>query len=174
MASVYHQVIPKIPLPQEEEWSRDGHEIILQVLNENPTLYPSIYTMINSSEQYDRYLVNRCFNGLLERVPQEDYREYLLRLNLEFEEIIGVSKAKNEPISSYFITMQKIIDIIWETGSIVGTGRGSAGCFLTNYLLQIVQMNPMRQGVKLEHWRFLHKSKIEIPKLCWGLKVNLA
>ena len=161
----HNQVIPKIPLPQEEEWSRDGHEIILQVLNENPELYPSIYMMINSSEQYDRYLVNRCFNGLLERVPQEDYREYLLRLNLEFEEIIGVSKAKNEPISSYFITMQKIIDIIWETGSIVGTGRGSAGCFLTNYLLQIVQMNPMRQGVKLEHWRFLHKSKIEIPDI---------
>ena len=59
--------------------------------------------------------------------------------------------------------MQKIIDLIWESGSIVGTGRGSAGCFLINYLLDIVQMNPLTQGVTLEYWRFLHPSKIEIP-----------
>lgn len=170
----HNQVIPKIPLPPEEEWDNSRHGEIYEALNKIPYHFPSVFNMFYSEEPYDRYLVHQCFNGMVERVPVEDYPEYLARLNIEFEEILGVSEVKKEPVSSYFITMQKIIDIIWETGSIVGTGRGSAGCFLTNYLLQIVQINPLRQGVKLEHWRFLHKSKIEIPKLYWGLKVNLA
>ena len=160
----HNQVIPKIPLPNEEEWDKSKHGAIYEALNKVPYHFPSVFEMINSKEIYDRYLVHQCFNGLVDRIKVEDYPEYLVRLNLEFEEVLGVSKAKQEPISSYFITMQKIIDIIWETGSIVGTGRGSAGCFLTNYLLQIVQIDPLRQGVKLEHWRFLHKSKIEIPR----------
>ena len=161
----HNQVIPKIPLPPEEEWDNSRHGEIYEALNKIPYHFPSVFNMFYSEEPYDRYLVHQCFNGMVERVPVEDYPEYLARLNIEFEEILGVSEVKKEPISSYFITMQKIIDIIWETGSIVGTGRGSAGCFLTNYLLQIVQINPLRQGVKLEHWRFLHKSKIEIPDI---------
>ena len=170
----HNQVIPKIPLPPEEEWDNSKHGAIYEVMNQIPHHFPSLFDMFYSEEPYDRYLVHQCFNGLVERIPVEDYAEYLTRLNLEFEEVLGVSKAKQEPISSYFITMQKIIDIIWETGSIVGTGRGSAGCFLVNYLLQIVQIDPLRQGVKLDHWRFLHKSKVEIPKTHWGWRVNLA
>lgn len=161
----HNQVIPKIPLPPEEEWDNSKHGAIYEVMNKAPHYFPSLFDMFYSEEIYDRYLVHQCFNGLVDRIPVEDYPEYLTRLNLEFEEVLGVSQAKQEPISSYFITMQKIIDIIWETGSIVGTGRGSAGCFLVNYLLQIVQIDPLRQGVKLEHWRFLHKSKVEIPDI---------
>lgn len=164
----HHQVIPKIPLPNEDEWF-DGYDMnfILHIYNVIQGHYPNLQYMVESKEIYDRYLVAQCIKGLLDRthIERKDYEMYFERLDLECEEIIGVSQAKQEPISSYFITMQKIIDIIWETGSIVGTGRGSAGCFLINYLLQIVQMNPMTQGVKLEHWRFLHKSKIELPDI---------
>lgn len=161
----HNQVIPKIPLPPEEEWDNSKHGAIYEAMNKIPYHFPSVFDMFYSEEPYDRYLVHQCFNGLVDRVPVEDYPEYLARLNIEFEEILGVSKVRKEPVSSYFITMQKIIDIIWETGSIVGTGRGSAGCFLTNYLLQIVQINPLRQGVKLDHWRFMHKSKPDMPDI---------
>ena len=30
---------------------------------------------------------------------------------------------------------------------------------LINYLLEIVQINPLKQPLDLEHWRFIHKSK---------------
>lgn len=164
----HNQVIPKIPLPLQEEWFT-GYDLeyikkIYEIINE---YYPSVGAMANSEEEYDRYLIAQAIKGLLSKkhIKREEYHDYFARLDIECWAILGVSEAKQEPISSYFITMQKIIDLIWESGSIVGTGRGSAGCFLFNYLLDIVQMNPLTQGVKLEYWRFLHPSKIEIPDI---------
>ena len=46
-------------------------------------------------------------------------------------------------MSSYFITMNKYVDIIWnEANAILGVSRGSALGFIINYLLEIVQVNP--------------------------------
>ncbi len=172
----HNQVIPKIPIEDDETKWFEGYNIArVRDMYMKLNKYENVSKMIKSDSVYDRYLVAQCVKGLWGRkIPREDYEEYLSRMDIECWAILGVSEAKNEPISSYFITMQKIIDIIWDTGSFVGTGRGSAGCFLINYLLQIVQINPLRQGVVLEYWRFLHPSKIEIPKLYWGLRMNLA
>lgn len=164
----HHQVIPKIPLPLKEEWFV-GCDLgyVQKLYNIIDEYYPNVSDMANSEEEYDRYLIAQCIKGLLgkKHITKDVYQQYFERLDVECWAILGVTKAKGEPISSYFITMQKIIDLIWESGSIVGTGRGSAGCFLINYLLDIVQMNPLTQGVTLEYWRFLHPSKIEVPDI---------
>lgn len=153
------QTIPVIPLPDESEWYKNP------AFEQIAMKYENLRKMMTSESQYDRYLISLCFEGLVERqIPNPKIETYLKRIDLECEEIIGVTEVRKEPISSYFITMKKIVDIIWQVGSIVGTGRGSAGCFLINYLLGIVQMNPLEIGVELSHWRFLHKSKVEIPK----------
>ena len=49
------------------------------------------------------------------------------RINVECEEILGISKAGGYNMSAYFISMNKFIDIIWnEANAILGTSRGSA------------------------------------------------
>ena len=84
-------------------------------------------------------------------------------------ELIGISEAKDCVMSSYFITMQKLIDIIWdEANSITGASRGSAAGWITNYLTGITQINPLKQPMEMFHWRFIEKARPDCPKRCWG------
>ena len=62
-----------------------------------------------------------------------------------------------------FNTFQHYINLFWECGSIVGPGRGSATGFLSNYLLGITQLDPIRWDIK--YWRFLNKERAELPSL---------
>ena len=36
---------------------------------------------------------------------------------------------------------------------------------MINYLLEIVQINPLKQPLELEHWRFIHRSKAELADI---------
>ena len=88
-------------------------------------------------------------------IPSKDeWWDTFKRVNLEMEEVLGISNAGGYNMSAYFITMNKFIDIIWnEAEAILGNSRGSALGFATNYLLDIVQSNPLKQPVELPHWR---------------------
>ena len=67
--------------------------------------------------------------------------------------------------------MQKNIQEIWQT-SIVAVGRGSVVTSIICYLLEIIDVNPLEQGTYLPHWRFIHRTKREMPKQYWAMMVN--
>lgn len=143
-----NQVIPKIPLPPKSEWG--AYEELYQMAKD----YKSIQAMIDSPEPYDNYLINLAFKGIIDKeIPKEKYEEKLARIDIECYELIGISKAKGQPISSYFITMAKCVDLIWESGSIIGPSRGSCAGFELNYVLGISQVSPLEQGIEMPHWR---------------------
>ena len=74
-----------------------------------------------------------------------DYKEYFERLNEELYHINAISEARKQPLSDYFNTMNKIVDLIWTDGdSLIGPGRGSACGSLINYLLESLS-GPLRQ-----------------------------
>lgn len=152
------QIIPKIVLPDENEWYKN--ESLYTLAKQ----YQHINQMINSEEIYDRYLISQCLKGLQEQIPPTEYQECLERMDIECEEIIGASIAKKEPLSSYFITMQKNIDIIWEE-ALVMPGRGSAGAYVIDYLLEITQVHPLKQGIEMPHWRFISASRPDYPDI---------
>ena len=79
---------------------------------------------------------------------------------------IAPNKANNDCLFKYFNTYQHYIDLFWECGSIVGPGRGSSVCFLSNYLMGITQLDPIVWDLK--EWRFLNKERVELPKLNIG------
>ena len=56
----------------------------------------------------------------------------------------------NDNLGGYFTTLQRILDVIWKL-SIVGAGRGSAGGFLINFVMDITQVNPL--DYDLPAWR---------------------
>ena len=58
-------------------------------------------------------------------------------------------------MSDYFITMSKMVDLMWDAGSLVGPSRGSAGAMLLNYLIDITQMDPIALDLPFV-WRFMH------------------
>lgn len=55
--------------------------------------------------------------------------------------------------------MRKLLQIVWDTGSLVGPGRGSVGCFYTAYLLDITQIDPIKY--ELPYWRFLSAERAD-------------
>src|SRR5699024_1649171 len=143
-----------------------------------PKAHIEDYEPINITQQYDdkyeyikkfRYRnidMNRYYLYLIEQglqfYNQELNEENLSRINTELEQIWKVSEKLDQPLSSYFVLTKEVIDLMWTT-SLVGIARGSAACYYTNYLLGIVQINPLEYD--LPYWRFLSKDRHSLPDI---------
>lgn len=124
--------------------------------------YEYVLALLNSDNIQDKYWAETCLNRLAEIKLWNDV--YLSRLDDEAKEIYLISKNLDLQMTSYYNTMSKIMDIVWEGGdSLVGVARGSATGFLSCYLLQITQLDPIKW--KLPHWRHLTSSRPELPDI---------
>ena len=112
-----------------------------------------------SKEPMDNYYLHLLGEGM-EYYNQEFNEENLSRINIELEQIWEISVKLEQPLSSYFVLTKDIVDMMW-TVSLVGTARGSASCYYTNYLLGIVQFNPIEYN--LPYYRFLSKERASLP-----------
>ena len=121
--------------------------------------YEYIKKYSESNYEVDRFYLHLIAEGMIEK-EEELNEENLSRINLELNEIYYITKEMNQPLSSYFVLTKELIDIMWKV-SLVGVSRGSASCYYTNYLLNIVQINPIKYN--LPHWRFLSKERPELP-----------
>ena len=124
--------------------------------------YPTICELISSDEIQERYWINECLIGLQSKGFKGN-QDYLARLEIEADIIKYIGEKLDDCLFAYFNTFKHYIDLFWECGSIVGPGRGSATGFLSNYLLGITQLDPIRW--KLNYWRFLNKERAELPDI---------
>lgn len=138
----HKQIIPKVEV---KDYPKDSWDIT-DVFRSK---YPIISDLINSDEIQERYWINECFNGLLEKDLFLD--EYVSRIETEADVIKYIGEQLDDCLFAYFNTFKHYIDLFWECGSTVGPGRGSATGFLSNYLLGITQLDPIRWG--LPYWR---------------------
>lgn len=123
--------------------------------------FPTIDSLLISDEIQERYWINECLIALAEKNLYNT--EYLKRIEIEADVIKTIGNKLNDCLFAYFNTFKHYIDLFWECGSIVGPGRGSATGFLSNYLLGITQLDPIRWG--LPYWRFLNKERAELPDI---------
>ncbi|EGQ3621692.1 DNA polymerase III subunit alpha [Staphylococcus pseudintermedius] len=136
--------------------------------------YKSLERLAYSDKKDERYMLHLLEEGYLrelhkEDITKEEFHQILARLDIEMEEILGVGDKINQTVSSYYITVRDIINTIWEedtcsgySGSLVGSGRGSSGGFLSLFLLGITQVNPLEHK-NMPHFRHLHKSRGDFP-----------
>lgn len=131
----------------------------------SPLGYEFVDKMRASSSVQDRYWINYCLDELENKGLVTT--EYFERLNTEAEVVDFISQRLGQSLTAYFNTLQSYINLFWECGSILGPGRGSAVGFLSNYLLGITQLDPVKWN--LPWWRFLNKERAEMPKLILGM-----
>ena len=124
--------------------------------------YPTLSKLFDSDNVQERYWVNECWNGLV-KFGWSTNEAYLDRLEIEANIIDTIGEKLGNCLFEYFNTFQHFIDLFWQCGSIVGPGRGSSVCFLSNRLLGITQLDPIRWG--LSEWRFLNKERTELPDI---------
>lgn len=123
----------------------------------NWSKFPTIVWYENSQSIEDKYYLYLILKGMEDKNEQFNI-ENLERIETELDVVKAISENFSQPMSSYFLAEKEFIDIAWEI-SLVGVARGSASCFYTNYLLDIVQVNPIKYG--LPYWRFLNKDRLD-------------
>ena len=151
-------------------YSLERKQIIpkVQVKNYSPSsaweydMFPVISSLLASDDIQERYWINECLIELCNK-GLDDNIEYVKRLEIEADIIKYIGEQLDDCLFAYFNTFKHYIDLFWECGSIVGPGRGSATGFLSNYLLGITQLDPIRWG--LPYWRFLNKERAELPDI---------
>jgi len=119
---------------------------------------------LTSQYDIDRYYIYLVAKGYIDKKQEliHGKQKAFERIEIELKELWLISERLNQRMSSYFATMKDIIDIMWLV-SLVGVSRGSAAGFYTNYLLDIVQINPI--DFKLPHWRHITSTRIELPDI---------
>jgi DNA polymerase III subunit alpha len=123
--------------------------------------YEYIKKYAESEHEVDRYYLHLIAEGMIAK-NEELNEENLSRINTELDELYHISQKLGQPLSSYFVLTKEVVDLMWQV-SLVGVSRGSASCFYLNYLLDIVQINPIKYN--LPHWRFLSKERPELPDI---------
>ena len=136
-----------------------------------PTLYnlpqfyfekiPYLKTFHNSTFDGDRRLVELVIEKL-ESDPRLQAQEIYDELNDNLRITWVSSEVNKTHWSAYFLNLQRIIDICWDAGTIVGPGRGSGVGFLLLYILDIIQINPMWESTRTFSWRFLNPERVSV------------
>lgn len=121
--------------------------------------YPKWFELIPALEKFnksqypaDRQLVAAIISGIKSH-PDVQNEEAYKEINLCLEDTWVSSEVNKTQWSAYYLNLQNIIDVCWEADSIVGPGRGSGVGFILLYVLDITQINPMREKTKTYRWR---------------------
>lgn len=145
---LHNQTIPSVPVKdypkQEPKWySKD---------------YPTLEDMYKSDDIYDRYWVHKCLSEMTnKKLLTKKYWD-------ELEEEARVKRVIGEKLGTnmfkYPITLKYYIDMMWESGSLVGAGRGSSCAALNHYLLGITQLDPIEWN--LPFFRYMNEERTEL------------
>jgi DNA polymerase III subunit alpha len=155
------QAVPTVPVVITKEIQDNLDKLKLQI----PSQYSYIHKYLNANETQDLFFIYKIFEGFVAKINTFN-DEYLQRFNDELEQVWETSLTIKQPLSKYFVTMAKMIDLIWTEGdSLLGVSRGSAAGFLLNYCLGITQLDPLRQELVMPYWRFIHKDRPELPDI---------
>lgn len=122
---------------------------------------PSLTKFINSDFDGDRLLAQMISDKLdsdRRLINEETYKEIEINLDSTWRS----SEVNKAHWSAYFLNLQKIIDVCWESGTLVGPGRGSGVGFILLYLLDIIQINPLWETTKCFPWRFLNPERVSV------------
>jgi DNA polymerase-3 subunit alpha len=103
--------------------------------------YSTLAKMYESEDKIDRYWINTCINRL--RAINKFNEIYLNELEEEAEVKTIIGQKLNTNMFAYPVCLAHYIEMIWDTGSSVGVGRGSACSALNHYLLGITQLDPI-------------------------------
>ena len=118
---------------------------------------------MTSKEDSDRVFIHKIIRKCNSDRNYYWTEERIKRMEVELETVWNASVKQNITWTKYFLQVSDYIDIAWTEGdTIVGAGRGSGVGFYLNYLLDIIQIDPMVEKVPLFYWRFLNPERASI------------
>lgn len=143
--------IPKVPnlIQPERTWMNPKTTMDIKE-------YPTLQWAASSTDEQTAFCIHTCLNQLLARNLWN--KQYLDRLEEEFEVMKFQSDQLHDNFFAYANTMRHYLDMAWSIDCAVGPSRGSASGSLLNYLMDIVQCDPIQY--ELPFWRYLNKTRV--------------
>lgn len=132
-----------------------------EVWNKYLEAMPNLLLFKQSEFEGDRRMVDLIINKLesdSRLQTEESYSELNDNLRITWES----SKVNKAHWSAYFLNLQKILDVCWQSGTLIGPGRGSGVGFYLLYILDIIQINPLWESTKTFSWRFLNPARASV------------
>ena len=141
-------IVPQRKLPEFE---------LEHILKKWYNTHPTIKYFSESPYAQDRFLLYLVERGIKEKGIEIGQVE-ADRIETEFDVLKCLSESMNQRMSAYLNLVQEIVNVGWEV-SFCGASRGSAMSFYVNYIIGIVQINPIPYNVP--YWRFLNKASAQ-------------
>lgn len=112
----------------------------------------------NTNEEYLRYLVEKGWKTRkIDKMNKDEQKIRRDRLEYELKTIHDMG------FDGYFLIVWDLINYAKTHNIIVGDGRGSGGGALTNYLLEISELDPITYDLIFE--RFLNPERVSMPDI---------
>ena len=122
---------------------------------------PSLQKFYESDYEGDRVLARAIVDRLIKE-PSLQTTEVYVAIEDNLDKTWESSLVNKTHWSAYFLNLQRIIDVCWEAGTLVGCGRGSGVGFILLYILGITQINPLAETVQTYSFRFLNPSRVSV------------
>lgn len=145
--------IPYLPLNKKEPDER--------LFNKYKNSIPLLEEFYHSKYDSDRHLVRDIVNHL---EIDTDYRneEGYAKIEECLDSIKLSSEKLNVRWSAYLEQIATDVQIAWDAGTLVGAGRGSGVGFSLLHMLNITQINPLKETTKTYPWRFLNPERASV------------
>ena len=134
------------PIAQETYWLRN---------------IPMLHKFLSSEYEEDVILAKILMNKLEEDEQYQTFETYA-EINACLSDTWESSEVNGARWSAYFLNLQTIVDTCWDAGSLVGCGRGSGVGFILLNMLEITQINPLREKTATFRWRFLNPARASV------------
>ncbi|MBU3934940.1 DNA polymerase III subunit alpha [Patescibacteria group bacterium] len=105
----------------------------------------------------EAYLEELCYQGLKTRFGEKPDNNVIERLKYE------LSVIQKTGFAGYFLIVQDFVNWAKSNRIVVGPGRGSVGGSLVSYLLNITNVDPLKNDLLFE--RFLNPERISMPDI---------
>lgn len=155
-------IIPQVPLDKIPNFE------IKHLFKDYYDAYENFGWYSNRNAIHERLFFSQIEDGLQVKVVErgKPIEQYIARLDEEWTELKIISEQLSTSMPSYYSTMSFIIDLIWGVSSLSMPARGSGAGFLTCYLLDITQIDPVPLGDYFPSWRHLnHLRGVELPDI---------
>lgn len=102
-------------------------------------------------------LKDKCRQGLINKIGAKVPKQYLERINYELKVIHQMK------YDDYFLVVQDYVTFAKKNKIMVGPGRGSAAGSLVSYVLDITDIDPIKNNLVFE--RFLNSARTTMPDI---------
>ncbi|KPJ54975.1 DNA polymerase III subunit alpha [Parcubacteria bacterium DG_72] len=142
-------------IPQAIESTQKITQMCNFEFNLGKTKLPSF--QVPNGKTPDDYLQELAEEGLKKRFGKNPGKDIIERLNYE------LSVIKQTDFASYFLIVQDFVNWAKNQRIVVGPGRGSAAGSLVSYLINITNVDPIKNELLFE--RFLNPDRISMPDI---------